>query len=198
MIKTIIFDVGGIFINGSFDGFIKKVSSILNINIYRTSPNYKNNEDDWMRGKYTFKEFIEKISGLSVPEDKMKKLFDFWTSDYKFNDNEMISFAKKLKSKYKLVILSNADREGVKARKEDKLDFFDYKFHSFELGLIKPEKEIYEHVLKKIGNKPEECVFIDDKPENIEAAEKLGIHGILFKNKEQLEKDLKKLGVKVD
>ena len=51
---------------------------------------------------------------------------------------------------------------------------------------------------EEIDAKPEECVFIDDRVENIEGARKLGIHGIVFENKEQLKKDLEKLGVKVE
>ncbi len=63
--------------------------------------------------------------------------------------------------------------------------------------MVKPDMEIYEYVLKELNAKSEECVFIDDKAENIEAAEKLGIHGIVFENKEQLKQDLEELGVTV-
>jgi FMN phosphatase YigB (HAD superfamily) len=41
----------------------------------------------------------------------------------------------------------------------------------------------------------EECVFTDDKKINVEAAEKLGMHGIVFQSPEQLKKELVKLGI---
>jgi len=193
MIKIIIFDVGGIFIRGSFDIFLKKISEMIGVKINMDS-RFKKITNNWMRGRFTFKEFIEKISKNHISKKEEKEIFNMWINNWNF-DHDMILFAKKFKPKYKLVILSNADAEGVKFRNDDWLNFFDQKFHSFELGMIKPEKEIYEHVLKEIGTKPEECVFIDDKVENIEAAKNLEIHGIVFENKNQLKQELEKLGV---
>jgi len=56
----------------------------------------------------------------------------------------------------------------------------------------KPEPESYFLSLNKIGVKPEEALFIDDKPENLDAAEKLGINTLIFKNNKQFFKELKK------
>ena len=197
MITTIIFDIGGVLVNGSFDEFLRKVSEILEANTQ------KNNEfeiitADWMRGKFKFKEFIEKISGKTISEEDNEKIFELWINNWKL-DLDMVAFAKKFKPKYKVVMLSNADREGVeKSGNDPYLNFFDQKFLSYDLGMVKPDREIYEHVIKEIGDKPEDCVFIDNRLENIEAAEKFGIHGIVFENKEQLKKDLKELGVTVE
>jgi len=193
MIKTIIFDVGGVFVNGSFKNFIDKISEITGCEI-KDDDDFQKIFDNWMRGKLTFKQFIEKITGCSIEEKTIEKLFKIWVDNWEF-DYEKISFAKKFKGRYRLIILSNADAEAIKSRKIDLLDFFERKFHSFDLGMIKPERNIYEYVLKEIKSKPEECVFIDDKPENVQAAKELGIHGIIFEKKEKLERDLEKLGV---
>ncbi|MBL7170198.1 MAG: HAD family phosphatase [Candidatus Aenigmarchaeota archaeon] len=196
MITTIIFDVGGVFVRGPFDNFLKKVSEIVGFEIKKDS-SFREIAGDWMRGKYTFKEFIEKITGTAISEENNKKIFGLWIKNWEL-DFDMVVFAKKLRPKYKLVILSNADREGIEnSGRDNRLDFFDQKFHSFDLGMVKPDMEIYEYVLKELNAKSEECVFIDDKAENIEAAEKLGIHGIVFENKEQLKQDLEELGVTV-
>lgn len=56
----------------------------------------------------------------------------------------------------------------------------DKTFVSYELGLLKPDKAIYQSVLAKLNVKPEEVIFIDDKRENVEAAKSLGINGIVF------------------
>lgn len=56
----------------------------------------------------------------------------------------------------------------------------DKRFLSYELGLIKPDPEIYKVVLQKLHAEPSEVVFIDDLPRNIEAARALGINGIVF------------------
>ena len=51
---------------------------------------------------------------------------------------------------------------------------------SYQLGIAKPDPAIYRHVLKELGTQPEETLFIDDKPVNVEAALALGMKGILF------------------
>lgn len=56
--------------------------------------------------------------------------------------------------------------------------------------VMKPDHRIFELALDRFGIKAEETVFIDDNPNNVKAANELGIHGILFQSREQLEKEL--------
>lgn len=56
--------------------------------------------------------------------------------------------------------------------------------------VMKPDHRIFELALDRFGIKAEETVFIDDNPNNVKAAHELGIHGILFHSREQLEKEL--------
>lgn len=70
--------------------------------------------------------------------------------------------------------LPNLADTGQTLAAEDKI------FVSYELGLLKPNKAIYQSVLEKLNAKPEEVIFIDDKRENVEAAKSLGINGIVF------------------
>ncbi|MCH5269135.1 MAG: HAD family phosphatase [Lachnospiraceae bacterium] len=66
---------------------------------------------------------------------------------------------------------------------------------SCRVHLVKPDPAIYRLLLETYDLSAEECVFLDDVPENIEAAEALGIHGIVFENQTQARKELEKLGV---
>ena len=70
--------------------------------------------------------------------------------------------------------LSNLADTGQTLAAEDKI------FVSYELGLLKPDKAIYQSVLARLNAMPEEVIFIDDKRENVEAAKSLGINGIVF------------------
>ncbi len=70
---------------------------------------------------------------------------------------------------------------------------FEFKILSFEVGSWKPEPLIYKHALEKAGVKSEEAVFIDDQEENVLAAEKLGIKGIVFQDAEHLKSSLNEL-----
>lgn len=64
-------------------------------------------------------------------------------------------------------------------------------FVSYELGLLKPDAEIYKQVLRLLKAKPEEVVFIDDKLKNVEAAKSIGINGIVF-NKDTIAEDVRR------
>ncbi len=75
--------------------------------------------------------------------------------------------------------------------------FFDSTEYSFEAGVFKPDEKAYLRILKKLGARAEECLFIDDNPGNLPPAEKLGIRTILFRNPIKLKKDLALLGIKI-
>jgi epoxide hydrolase-like predicted phosphatase len=66
---------------------------------------------------------------------------------------------------------------------------------SYDLGLRKPDPAIYARLIELCGVPPEQIVFVDDFPENVEAALAAGIHGILFVGEDALRKELRELGV---
>ena len=70
------------------------------------------------------------------------------------------------------------------------LRFFKHVFFSSEMGMMKPEKEIYLFVLDEIKQEAENCIFIDDNIKYIDAAGELGINALLFKNIQQIRTDL--------
>jgi len=81
-------------------------------------------------------------------------------------------------------VLENMEREF------DWLHRFDVLVWSFQLGMAKPNPAIYRHTLAELSVQPEETLFIDDKPANIEAAQALGIQAIEFSTVERLRTDL--------
>jgi 2-haloacid dehalogenase len=71
--------------------------------------------------------------------------------------------------------------------------WFDDIVLSGEVGLLKPDKEIYELLLKRIGLSADECLFIDDHGPNIQAARELGFQTIQYQSPGQLEEELYRL-----
>ncbi len=61
---------------------------------------------------------------------------------------------------------------------------------SYQVKLLKPEKEIYNLLIENYNLIPEQTIFIDDSLENVKAAEEVGIKGILYLNSEELYKQL--------
>lgn len=70
------------------------------------------------------------------------------------------------------------------------LNYVDGKILSYEERLIKPDPEIFKCLLDRYGLCADECIFIDDIEQNVIAANELGIHGIVFKNKTQAENEI--------
>ncbi|MGA8108737.1 MAG: HAD family phosphatase [Acidobacteriaceae bacterium] len=75
------------------------------------------------------------------------------------------------------------------------IDLFDAFFSSCYLGLRKPDRRIYQVALDVLQRDPEDCIFIDDRAENVATADSLGIHGIRYEGSEKLMDELERLGV---
>ena len=110
---------------------------------------------------------------------------EFWAGDY--CDVDLYQFIKGLREKYKTGLLSNAwsDARTAIDSRFHLLDVFDVVIFSAEVRLAKPDPRIYQLMLNKLGVQAPEAIFIDDFQENIDAANALGIHGVLFENSHQ-------------
>lgn len=102
---------------------------------------------------------------------------------------------------YKIYILSNYGRHTFEKTKDTGLDFLsltDGNIFSYTIQKIKPDEAIYMALCEKYGLIPEECVFLDDLPANIEGAKRVGMQGIIFTGLEDAIKELYKLGVELE
>jgi len=107
------------------------------------------------------------------------------------------AFLEKLSKRYRLCLLSNTDPIHV-AHLESTYDFFQYfprRMYSCIVGASKPNPLIYREALMACKVKAGEAIYIDDVPAYAEAAQRLGLSGIIFQSPEQLATDLKALGV---
>jgi HAD superfamily hydrolase (TIGR01509 family) len=64
---------------------------------------------------------------------------------------------------------------------------------SGEVQMMKPEPEVFAHLLEKYELRPEQSVFVDDLSANVDAAKRVGLHGILFKDAVQCGSELDQL-----
>jgi len=132
---------------------------------------------------------VGKILGVS-PTDLHNFQLQFWAGNRL--DARLIEFIQLLRGKYQTALLSNAWSGARRALTEydDCLHVFDHIVISAEVKLAKPDPAIYLEVLKRLAVEPNQAVFIDDLRENIETANRLGMHGILFQNTEQAIADV--------
>lgn len=95
---------------------------------------------------------------------------------------------------YKIALISNTEPAAAAyLRRTDALADFDVSIFSCEVGHVKPEPQIYRAALKRLGVKPAELVFVDDRPVMVEGAQNLGIKGLVFEDVHKLEGPLRHL-----
>jgi putative hydrolase of the HAD superfamily len=70
------------------------------------------------------------------------------------------------------------------------LENFERFFLSYEMRILKPDQRFYKHMLKTLAIPAGECVFIDDRVENVESARSVGIMSLRFVSVDRLERDL--------
>lgn len=101
-------------------------------------------------------------------------------------NTEVVDIIKKLKREGHMVVCaSNTYIDHYeKILKMGVIENFDYPFVSHEMGLCKPSRQFFEHILSATGFEAENSFFIDDLYENVEASRKLGIKGIWFYEKD--------------
>ena len=120
--------------------------------------------------------------------------------EYFVLNDELIEYIHELKDRgYKLGFLSNGSHVALERRIFSTRPWFKPLFHSFivssEVGMVKPDAEIYNHALNSLGSSAHETIFIDDSEENIIGAEAVGISGIVYESVSQLKKELKEFEI---
>jgi putative hydrolase of the HAD superfamily len=121
---------------------------------------------------------------------------DFWRGDAV--DQQLVRLVRRLRKRYQTAIISNANDTLMNTLAGyGLLDEFDLVVGSAYEGVMKPDPAIYWRALEKLGRTPEETVFIDDAPRNIDAARALGMAVVLFTPQTDLEKELAALSVAI-
>ena len=200
MIKTIVFDIGGVLLDIHPEKTFQYIGDSLDMNqkdIANSFPWELHNE--YEKGNLDNKEWFWGIRD-SLPQPCCLKESDFWKawSLLLGDEKETVKLFTDLSKKYSLWLLSNTNPKHTQDEIEKKYLFpslVDGAIYSFDVGCRKPDKEIYDILLKKSKSKPNECVFIDDLIENVHAAQLLGIKGIHYKDQSNLVMDLQKIGI---
>ena len=113
-------------------------------------------------------------------------------------NSDMFDLMRKLKGNYQILGLTNYSHEKLLEtyKKYPEFEMIEGVVDSGTEHIMKPDPRLYQILLDRYHLIPNEAVFIDDRPENIETAINLGINGIIFQSNEQVKTDLRKLGVK--
>ena len=200
MIKNIVFDIGNVlaqfrwkdlFSELGFDG--EKFERIAAATVLH--PTLWNEFDRSLRSDEDI--ISDCVSRAPEYEEDIRKLFRTTAGlveEYPYS----YDWIKNLKEQgYRVYLLSNYGKTSFEAARDNgRLSFLplvDGAVISYEVHIIKPDCEIYQILLDKYQLKAEECVFLDDRAENIAAAEQLGFHGIVVESYQQAAEALNQI-----
>ncbi|MBU0898821.1 MAG: HAD family phosphatase [Nanoarchaeota archaeon] len=197
MIKAIIFDLGGVILQNKVEDVIKKISERLNIDYDSLFYLYKKHKQNMSSGKMSAKQFADLIkTKFKLDTDVIQEWKKAYLETMPINE-KMINIVKELKKNYKVAMVSNIPELHAQINKErGTFSYFNPTILSCEVHLTKPQKEIFKLTLRELKLNPKECVFIDDREENLSVPNEMGFYTVLFRNSEQLIKDLGKIGIK--
>ena len=197
--KAIIFDYGGVLLEWDpyriFQRFFPDAQSTRAFMDEIDFAEWNRQQD---RGR-TFAEAIaERSTRFPQYADILAAYNTYWPDAVVGQIDGTVAILHRLKAAgYPLYGLSNysAEKFRLDRLRFDYFNLFDDMVISGEVGLLKPEPAIFRLLLQKIGYAPQDCIFIDDIPANVQGAREIGIHAIQFHSPEQLEHDLQGLGV---
>jgi len=198
VVKSVISDLGKVILFFDNNIFLKKMMNYSPLSLEEMRESIFSHFEvvqDFDRGKLTPQQFYREVLKRFRAQIDYQEFFDIYNDIFSLNP-PVLSLLNRLKSRHRLVLLSNTDvmRFGfIKKRFPEILIFDDYVL-SYEVGCIKPHPQIYRVALKKAEARADECVFIDDREENIEGARRVGINSILFDSHDQLEASLREYG----
>ena len=199
-IKNIIFDYGNVIFNIDFR---KVQQAFRDLGVQNVEDFFDHRKQDGVfdlldRGEISNAGFRDRIRELTnKPELTDTQIDDAWNSISIDTPTTYIDLLKKAKGKYRTFMLSNTNaiheifftdyiKKNFGLDSNDAL--FEKVYYSHLVGKRKPEAAIFEQVLTENNLKPEETLFIDDSPQHLEGAKKLGIHTFLMTAPDNIEK----------
>jgi len=199
-LRAIIFDIGrvliGVDIGRAMQGLAssrltpKEVWSAI-----ENDPRWR----DWQEGRISPQDWHLHLTKRLGSTLTFEQFTEAWNSALDPEPLQPEPFLEKLSKKYRLALLSNTDpiHMSFEETRFPFLRFFPVRIYSHRVGASKPSPIIYREALKACKVSAGEAVYIDDVAAYVQAAERLGMRGIIFQSHEQLQSDLRELGAMV-
>ena len=196
-IESIIFDWGGVLIDDPRPGLLRYCAEAFGVSQELYTSVHDSFLDAFQKGLISEEALWHEISrklGKSVPV-----VSSLWSRAFRAAyapKQEVFALVCSLRARgYKTALLSNTELAAAEFLRELDYDMFDVLILSCMEGVVKPERKIYEITIEKLGSKAEKSVFIDDRLDYVQGAKDTGLNAILFKNLDQITRELAALGV---
>lgn len=201
-IKAIFFDIGGVCLTNGWDETSReKLAQEFKLNFKETEKIHDTLFEDFDRGNITLEHYIDSVYLSQEQKNELSRQdIILFMKDQSISFNSTLEILERLKKNgsYRLATINNESffLNQFRIEKFDLTRYFDNFFSSCYLHMRKPEDRIFKTVLYLTQLKPEQCLYIDDRKENTEAARSKGINCIHLQNVEKLGEHLKKYNIK--
>ena len=200
--RAIIFDIGRVLIRVDISRAMGGLASGLSLTPEEVWSAIQNDSHwlDWQEGRISPRDWhlhLTKRLGASLTFEQFSEV---WNRALDPNPIHSESFLESLSKNYRLALLSNTDPIHM-SHEEARFPFFRFfpiRVYSYDVGASKPDPIIYRKALQACKVRAEEAVYVDDIVEYAEAAARLGMTGIVFLSPEQLQSELRRLGIRID
>lgn len=180
MINTIIFDFGDIFINLNKQATI---DGLKNLGLQQWNEDLNQLNIQFEKGQISREDFLLGFQ-KQIPNASLDEILNAWNAILLDFPLYRLEFLQKLSKKYRLFLLSNTDsihidtfeKEAGTSFYSDFYQCFEKVYFSFEMGMRKPDSEIYSSIIHTHDLSEKNTLFVDDKKENTDAALALGLH----------------------
>lgn len=185
-IDTIIFDFGGVLINIDYH---RTIEAFKELGIEDFEERYSQADQgslftDLEVGKISTQGFVNDLLRSLPSGTSPNKVVHAWNAMILDVPKSTVDLLKSLQGKYRLFLLSNTNEihipkamsEWKKTSKDDFYDCFEHVYLSHEMGLRKPNEEIFRRVCVEQNIQPENALFIDDSAQHIIGARKIGLN----------------------
>lgn len=185
--KNIIFDFGGVIINIDYtlSTAAFRQLGLPNFDELFSKAKQSNLFDLYEKGQISSDDFRQQLKHYLSSSISDADLDASWNAMLLNLPTERLELLKRLKTTHRTFLLSNTNEihiDTIYADLKNNMgidnfeDYFEKAYLSYKVNMRKPDAEIFELVLNENKLKPEETLFIDDSPQHIETAKKLGIH----------------------
>lgn len=193
MAATIIFDLGGVLVHLDWDKVCAPLARLSDQTYDAVMKEVRNGPivESSMLGHLTPQEFHRSLCAKINVDIDFDPFIDTWNGLLDA-DEDMASFVEELGTDHRLVLASNTDATHFAFAREHfrVMQVFDQLFLSYEIGLLKPDPAYFHHVLYGLWASPGDCIFIDDRAENVQVARGTGINAFVFESTDKLKADL--------
>ena len=199
MIKTVIFDLGGVIVPFDFHRAYTQMERICGLPSAEIRRRI-GESDIAIRlesGQVSPHDFVGELGRMLDCELDYANFCELWTSIFFPHTLIPESLLEAVRSRRRLLLLSNTNSIHFEMIRDSYplLRHFHHYVLSYEVGAMKPSPRIYQEALRHAQCEPGECFFTDDIPAYVEGARREGIDAVRFQGLEQLREDLLQRGI---